>query len=218
MKIFVSTPCIDGKVDYRYIVSKSQMTSNHSVETYYLSQCSHITKARNDSFHMFMKSDADILLTIDSDIIVNPPYILDKVLNDMDPESIMGGFYSMKGYRPDGRPQINGVPLDETVEFKLDGSIIPMKYIATGFMLVPKKVAKMMILKYQDLEYINDSNEKSYNLYNTMVTDFNGVKRWLPEDFSFCQRARDIGIELYCHTGLVLSHIGEHIYDLKGYY
>lgn len=216
-KIFVSQPGIGGNVHQKCLMTMQRMTNDHNLSFQFIENCSLITKARQDHFGMFLKSDCDYLLSVDADLVITPPGCLDDMIKKCPPNSIIGGLYAMKALDPEtGHSPTNGVPLNKDEKIVLNGSVVKMKYIPTGFMLVPRPVAKKLAEFYKELAY-KDSRLKAtlYAVYNTMLIDVDDHKEFLPEDFSFCERCRAAGIDIYADTGIILGHIGPYLYSLQ---
>lgn len=165
---------------------------------------------------MFYRSDCDYLLSVDADMVVGPPGILDRMIEDMPPDSIIGGMYAMKAHDPSGNSPVNGGTLIPKEPIVLDGRLIKMRHIPTGFMLTPRSVAEKMVKMYDNLKYEDYTIGTTWAVYNTILEkDEKGVQRFLPEDFSYCKRARDIGVDIYAHTGCMLGHIGQYLYHIE---
>lgn len=212
MKIYISQPCIGGQVHIKCLQTMQYMTQYHETEMHWIENCSLITKARNEHFSMFLASDCDYLLSIDSDLVITPPGCLDNMIQNYPKDGILGGLYAMKAIDTVTKnPPLNGVPLpNQTIQ--LNTGIKEMKYIPTGFMLISKSVAKKLAEHYKPLQYSNPQFPiPFYAVYNTMIHENN----FLPEDFSFCQRCKDIGIKIYADTNIILGHIGQYLYSLE---
>jgi len=78
-----------------------------------------------------------------------------------------------------------------------------------------------MIETYPELTYDGDDNmvgKKIFGLYIPMLKTIHlekkDVKKFLSEDWSFCQRWRDMGGQIFADTSIVLKHYGEKAYSL----
>jgi hypothetical protein len=165
---------------------------------------------------MFYRSDCDYLLSIDADMVVGPPGILDRIIDETPADSIVGGMYAMKAHDTVGNSPVNGGTLIPNEKVVLDGRLIKMRHIPTGFMLTPRSVVEKMVKMYDNLKYEDYVVGTTWAVYNTILEkDSNGINRFLPEDFSYCKRARDIGVDIYAHTGCMLGHIGQYLYHIE---
>ena len=88
--------------------------------------------------------------------------------------------------------------------------------MGTGFMLIPRKVAQILI-DYYDTNpsdelpiYIDKkTNRKVYSFFSHIVK--NGML--LGEDYSFCARVREAGIPIKVDTSLNISHHGTFVWE-----
>jgi hypothetical protein len=215
-KIFVSMPCTGGMIHQKTVLTLPMITQKHELVYKFIENCSLITKGRQDHFGMFLKSDCDYLLSVDADEVLGPPGILDHMIENCPPDSIIGGVYAMKALKPDGTAPLNGGALDNKEIKQLDGSIIPMSHIPTGFMLTPRPVAEKMAAAYANLAYEDHIIGKTYAVYNCILKkDPNGIVRYYPEDFSYCERAKAIGIKIFADSACMIGHIGSFMYHLE---
>lgn len=215
-KIFVSLPCTGGLIHQKTILTLPTITEKHELVYKFIENCSLITKGRQDHFGMFLNSGLDYLLSVDADEVLGPPGILDHMIDVCPPDSIIGGLYAMKALKRDGTAPVNGGALDNREITKLDGSLIPMSHVPTGFMLVSRQVAEKMAMAYENLGYEDDRIGKTYAVYNCILKkDHKGIMRYYPEDFSFCERAKAIGIKIYADSSCIIGHIGNYLYHLE---
>jgi len=215
-RIFISMPCVNGQVHQKTLITGHTITFKHEPCFKYIENCSLVTKARQDHFGMFVQQKHDYLLTFDADMVVGPPGILDDMIERLPENAISGGLYAMKAHTLEGLSPTNGTPLDKEEKVILDGRLIKMRYLPTGFMLTPRRVALKLVELYKDLEYFDHQIGKTWAVYNTMlIKDETGVQRFLPEDFSYCERVRAAGIDIYGDTGVMLGHLGQYLYHIE---
>jgi hypothetical protein len=144
---------------------------------------------------------------LDSDILFTPAYVGRIVSHD---EAVVGGLYARKEL--EGRiccerlPDIDPVP-DER-------GLIPLRYIGTGFMCVSREVVKAMWKAYPELRYIGEANGRELHDWWT-VGVHQPTKRYLTEDWWFCQRALDLGYKVWGDSQVMLQHEGRAIYPLE---
>ena len=215
-KIYVSIPCIDGKIHQKTVLTLPTITQKHELHYKFIENCSLVVKSRQDAFAMFLKSGMDYLLFVDSDEVLGPPGILDHMIEVCPPESIIGGLYAKKALDQHGLAPLNGVPINEDVLPKLDGSLLEMKYLPTGFMLTSRAAAEKIAASYENLSYTDHVLGKSYAVFNCILTkDSSGVTRFASEDFSYCTRARAAGVKVYADTYAMIGHIGQFLYHIE---
>jgi len=144
----------------------------HRRKEYNANQYSHLANIRNQFIDMFLKTDADYLLSVDSDIIV-PADILQKLLPLSDDKTIVAAAISNI---PD-KPLDGHVPGNFMV--KRNGVIMhPPEYSLTGTMdvdvtgavyLIPRTVLEAGVrygadAQGEDLAWCKQSKEKGFRL------------------------------------------------------
>ena len=95
--------------------------------------------------------------------------------------------------------------------------LTPVKYMGTGFLCVAKAVFEKMIAELGDtLIFKVDETEKvGFDFWPVGVYQFkDGSRRYLSEDWFFCQRAIDLGFTVYGDNGILLRHSGNAVYPL----
>lgn len=198
-----------------------------------------ITRARNYLADEFLRSDMDYLLFIDSDIhfeaqdvlvlmhyaINNPemeilcgPYpkktiawekiksAVDKGFADKDP-NILEEFVGDYVFNP--TDDIRSFRVDEPVKVKEGG---------TGFMLIKRSAFQKMDEAYPELKYKPDHvRTKNFDGSREIMAYFDTVidpvsKRYLSEDYMFCQWARNAGAQVWMLPWIKLKHAGSYIF------
>jgi hypothetical protein len=206
---------------------------------FYIFNESLITRARNYLVDEFLRSDCTHLMFIDSDIgfdandviaaiaiadpnsdkdIVCAPYpkkciswekikrAVDKGFADRNPnklENYVGDFV----FNPVGGTDT--IELSQPVEVLESG---------TGFMCIQRRVFERMAAAYPHQTYLPDhvrtehfDGTREIQAYFDCVID-PATKRYLSEDYMFCQYARNIGLKVWLCPWIKLSHIGSYIF------
>ena len=214
---------------------------NIPLQFYYLFNESLITRARNYCCDEFMRSDMQHLMFIDSDIGFNPQDVIALMAlqaNETETYDIIGGPYPKKCiswekikhavdkgvadddpnvleryvgdyvFNPKGGQQ--SIPVNEPVE---------VLEIGTGFMMVSKEAMKKFENSYKD--------QYSYKPDHVRTEHFDGTreilmyfqaeidpktKRYLSEDYWFCQKSQDIGLRTWFCPWMKLQHVGTYIF------
>jgi hypothetical protein len=210
------------------------------LQYYYLFNESLITRARNYCCDEFMRSTSQHMMFIDSDIGFNPqdvialmalqanepekydiiggPYpkkciswekiklAVDKGIADSDP-NVLEKFVGDYVFNPKGGQQ--SIKIDEPVE---------VLEIGTGFMMVTKKAMQ----KFQDTypEYMYkpdhvrtehfDGSREIMMFFQAEVDPIS--KRYLSEDYWFCQKAQQAEIRTWFCPWMKLQHVGSYIF------
>lgn len=207
MKVFVAIPC-QGGFSAEFNASLINLVRTPPCR-YRMSICKSpgVGVSRNILTHEFLGSDADKLLMIDSDILFTPEHVKRIVSHE---EPLVGGLYAKK--EKDGRvccerlPDIDPVP-DER-------GLIPLHYVGTGFMCATRELLNLMIKRYPEIMYLEEGTSKKMHDFWT-VGVHEGLRRYLTEDWWFCQRTIDLGFRVWGDSQVMLQHEGRAIYPLE---
>ena len=244
-KLFVATPMYGGQCAGMFTKSCADLSAictqyGIPLQFYFLFNESLITRARNYCCDEFMRSGADHMMFIDSDIGFNPqdiiammalqsqdskyeiiggPYpkkciswekiklAVDKGLADENPnnlEKYVGDFV----FNPKGGQQ--SIAISEPCE---------VLEIGTGFMMITKDAMQKFYDTYKDqysykpdhvrTEHFDGSRE----ILQFFQAEIDPVsKRYLSEDYWFCQKAQAAGIKTWFCPWMKLQHVGSYIF------
>ena len=237
-KVFIATPCYGGMTHALYTVSMLNLQRvfaqvGHEAMVSVLVNESLITRGRNSLAHQFMKSDADYLFFIDSDIQFIAEQVPQMIEADKD---IICGIYPKKeinwqqvakGVRDNASVNdlkyytgswvlnlvdyVNSVtvPVGEPLEIWAGG---------TGFMLIKRSVMEAM--KEKVTSYLNDVVDLSNATEpRERITQFftesiePGTERLLSEDYHFCRTWREMGGKIHAAPWVQLTHHGTYAFD-----
>jgi hypothetical protein len=244
-KLFIATPMYGGQCAGMFAKSTADLSAlctnyNIPLQFYYLFNESLITRARNYCVDEFMRSDAQHLMFIDSDIGFNPQDVLALMaLQAQEPEkySIIGGPYPKKCISwekiklavdkgiADQDPNVlerfvgdyvfnpkNGsgsIPINEPVE---------VLEIGTGFMMIHKSALQKFADKYPEYLYRPDHvRTEHFDGTREIMMFFQAEvdpksKRYLSEDYWFCQKAQEAGIRTWFCPWMKMQHVGSYIF------
>lgn len=211
-----------------------------SLQMYFLFNESLIPRARNYCVDEFVRSGADHLLFIDADIgfnsqdiiamlalqVQNPEYhilgapypkktiswekikqAVDKGFADKDP-NVLDKFVGDFVFNPKGGQQ--------TIDIGAPAEVLEL---GTGFMMIKKEALKQFEEHYKD--------QYSYRPDHVRTEHFDGSReiiqyfqaeidpvsrRYLSEDYWFCQKAQAIGIKTWLCPWMKLQHVGTYIF------
>lgn len=174
---------------------------------------------------------------IDSDLEFREYEILKLLEHD---KNLIGGIYPQKKYNFDKLADIesiikrnqekNNVNIPPSLfvkhnllNYNLNGkisevknSLIDLDHIATGFMLIKRKVFNDMILEHPEWKYEDDigsMSEEGKPYLHSFFDCFIHEKRYLSEDYGFCRRWKNMGGKIYADITIELNHIGTCIYE-----
>ena len=164
-----------------------------------------ISRARQNALVIFMQGNWEFMFSFDDDVTLPPETITELVKADKD---IIGGIYRLKKEEiatavrlPKSGPKMSTV-LGRNL-------VTPAIYISTGCFMVKKSAIEKMIEHYKELWYNrNITGDVCWALYMPYI--YKG--EYLSEDWAFCQRAIDIGLEVWLHGGIKCGHWGKRLY------
>jgi len=204
-KLFIGIPAYDGKLNIKTAYGLAQlmpeaMRLGVAVTLSDISNCSLITLARNALVNEFLKTDCTELLFIDADVIVTPDDIL-RLMAQGGTQDISAGAYPR---RAQDKRFFTDLYWDENKNLEFVGSLMRVKRVGTGFMLIQRHVIEKMIEAHPEWEYANADGAKLHALFDFGIV--NG--QYVGEDYLFCDRATQLGFKVYIDVDISLPHVG----------
>ena len=102
---------------------------------------------------------------------------------------------------------------------EINNNLAKVKHLATGFMMIKRKMITNMMKAFPSTKYTDDinflkqnENEMAYALFDCGVED----GHYYSEDWMFCDRWSKMGGEIYADVSINLTHTG--IEDYRGCY
>lgn len=223
------------------VADLSAFCASHNIplQMYFLFNESLITRARNYCVDEFMRSQMQHLMFIDSDIGFSPQdvialmalqtqndeydiiggpypkkciswekikYAVDKGVADEDP-SVLDRFVGDFVFNPKGGS--GSIRIDEPVE---------VLEIGTGFMMITRKALEKFTESYKELMYRPDHvRTEAFDGTREIMQFFQAEidpasKRYLSEDYWFCQKSQAIGLKTWFCPWMKLQHVGTYIF------
>jgi hypothetical protein len=163
-----------------------------------------ISRGRNSIATKFLESDCEYLLSIDSDIEFPASAVERLVAHDKD---VIAAPYTIKG-----TPRLWTVRFIEGMMPPFLEGVLPVRYVSGGFVLVKRRVFEALA---DDAPRYFNKGQWHRNFYQPYVHEvIPGEPEYLPEDWAFCQRARDKGFEVFCDFDIELTHWGMNGYTM----
>ena len=217
------------------------LATKHAIDVklYFMFNESLITRARNYLADEFLRSGYDYLLFIDSDIHFEAQDVLvlsHYAINNDDMDVICGPYpkkaiswEKIKQAVDRGFADKNPLLLEEFVgdyvfnpadgitQFKIDEPV-EVKEGGTGFMLIKRSAFEAWDKAYPERSYKPDHvRTKSFDGSREIMAYFDCVidpesKRYLSEDYMFCQHSRAIGLKVWMLPWIKLKHAGTYIF------
>ena len=238
-KLFIATPMYGGACMGSYTkacLDLNTMCLKYGIQAqfYFLFNESLVTRARNYLVDEFLRGDATHLMFIDSDIDFNPMDVLALLAYDKD---IIGGPYPKKtiawekvfdaaklGLADDNPNKLENYAGDYvfnvapgTEEIRMDEPVEVLE-IGTGFMMISREALLKFRDAYPEYSYVPDHNRtKNFDGSREIHMFFQALidpesRRYLSEDYMFCQWSRKIGIKIYFCPWMKMKHAGMYIY------
>jgi hypothetical protein len=205
-KLFIAIPAYDGKLNIKTAFALAQLmpeAAKFGVSIYLadMSNCSIITMARNALVNEFLKTDCTDMLFIDADVVVTPQDIL-RLLAQSGGKDITAGAYPR---RAKDKKFFADLYWDDNGDLEFDGSLMRVKRVGTGFMMIQRHVIESMIATHPEWTYENKGKDE----HLSAVFDFAIVDgKYVGEDYLFCDRATQMGFTVYIDVDISLPHIG----------
>ncbi len=155
------------------------------------------------------KSDADVLLSLDSDVVFEAEDAV-RVCEAAMEHSIVGALYVTRGKGQNCYPA--SMPLaGKRMYFGNDPTLIEFKHVATGFVAVHRRVFEALA-KRGDCPMLNPSSPRFHfrPFYTPMWRKDPDVGElvYLSEDWAFCHRAAQAGFPSYIDPSIRIQHQG----------
>lgn len=174
-----------------------------------------ISRSRSIVGSAFLRSDCDVLLTIDSDIWFRPQDAI-RLCEQALERDIIGALYMTRSLQT--QPAVM-LPDGEAISFAADAAPVSVPFLSTGFMAVSKPVfsalSQMLPLCHRGW---NDRGQDTsfWPFYMPYTIPWEGDgEMYLSEDWAFCQRAKDAGYAVWLDPSIRLGHMGETMFTME---
>jgi hypothetical protein len=170
-----------------------------------------VERARSIIATRFLGSSADVLLTVDDDIIFTPGEALQLCEQAVTHDLVVGIYVTRSRGRC--KPTSFFLP-DHPVEFGDDPTPVPIRWGASGFMAIHRRVFERLA---PDLPLCHEGTPLAHHPFYLpfVVNDDLGKPIMLSEDWALTQRAREAGFGVYCNPALRIRHLGLYDYGLE---
>ena len=213
-KLMIGLPAYDHKVGVKMAISLMQlgqklMEHGIPVQVQSLCGCSVVSRARNVIAHEFMKSDCDHLMFIDADMTFEADSIIRLMAWNQEKAIVAGAYEARKEGKVyilslDGGHGVNGPQGKVTMD---EMGLIRAYRVATGFMMIQRRVFE--VLRDANPEWRHkdiNTDEMMYSYFDFKCTP----EGYIGEDFLFCDRAREQGLDIWVDPTIKLGHMGIH--------
>jgi len=212
--VFIALPAYDFKVSLKLAISLSQFAQQapkHGVDIQIgsICGCSVVSRARNLLAQDMLDSECTDLMFIDADINFEAADIFRLMAWTSDPKK--GIVAGVPRTRSTTKTYIATLDQDEDGQlFMNEMGLVRAKRVATAFMMVRRDVFETLDAAHPEWRYYDERTERSIPcMFDFMKTD----EGYIGEDFLFCDRAREVGFEVWIDPTIKLGHMGVQEYE-----
>lgn len=222
-KIFLSVPVLSQpELKMLYSTYQAMLScGEHQVRIYFNENDSLISRVRNVHFSVFLDefTDCDYFVSLDSDIEIVNAYHTNNIFTKLisHDKDFVGGLYPLKQTKT--KPLCASIPLSKEItreNIPFDSGLIEMRWLSSGCWCIKRSAAEKIVKAYPELTYVGDDNVAGKPIYGVFIPALFNVeeggrtfKKYLSEDWSFVERWRAIGGQVFADTSIVLRHIGK---------
>jgi CRISPR/Cas system CMR subunit Cmr4 (Cas7 group RAMP superfamily) len=208
--IFVATPAFNNKVNSEYALSLIALNillrdNGVDITNSVNNSGSLLVAERNRIVENFYNSEATHLLCIDSDLGFPAEAVLAMLKAD---KEFVAGVYPAR--TTDSAVEFLIRPkLKEEDKLIFEGHLLIAEYVPAGFMLLSREAIQKMRDKFPELYYQPKAeSKKEEHAYLFFNTELHEGEFW-GEDYVFCRRAREAGIEIFVDPLIEFNHDGK---------
>ena len=207
--LFIALPAYDFKVSLKLAISLArvaQAAPQHGIDIQIGSVCgcSVVSRARNLLTKDFLESNCTDLIFIDSDINFEPEDVFRLMAWTTDPKKgIVAGVPRVRG---EERVYITALEYDDNQELTMNSmGLVRAERVATAFMMVRRDVFETLVEAHPEWTYYDKKSDRML----PAIFDFKLTEEgYMGEDFLFCDRAREVGFEVWIDPTIKLGHMG----------
>ena len=208
-KILFALPSYDFKVSLKLatsLVEFATVAPRHGVQFQINSicGCSVVSRARNILAKEMLESDCTDLMFIDSDINFKSDDIFRLLAWTSEPKK--GIVAGIPVARKKGKIFISTLDQDANSNIVMNNmGLVRAKRVATAFMMVRREVFTRMDEEMEGLEYFDQNTQSVMKSFFDFKSTPDG---YIGEDYLFCDRARELGFEVWIDPTISLGHMG----------
>jgi SAM-dependent methyltransferase len=209
-KIMLGLPTYDFKISAKLAISLASFcvqAQQHGVDIQIcnISGCSVVSRVRNLIAADFLQSDCTDLMFIDSDINFDAEDIFRLMAWNIDPKK--GIVAGIPVARKKGKVYISTLDTDDDEHIFMDKmGLVRAKRVATAFMMIRRDVFTQLKDAHPEWVYYDEKKvgDEMIAFFDFALKDGN----YIGEDFLFCDRARELGFEVWIDPTIKLGHMG----------
>lgn len=178
-----------------------------------------ISRTRSQLATKFLEEsevEADVMVIIDDDVQFSVEDFWKIVDGAREKQAPYGGIYVTRSREP--HTAALGFPGQNLVFHKTEEpNPVPIRYLATGFMAVPRKVLEDLrdhdgfqtIFGKEPIVYCTQGvgSNPMYDFFRCFqIEEEDGRTHYLSEDWAFCERATQAGYTIWADCSIILQH------------
>lgn len=204
--IFIATPCYGNFYpNYTVALAKSMMalpTWGVRVDLCLLTGNCHVDDSRDTLVNEFIKSDAEQMIFIDSDVGWEPETLMRLVKHERD---MVAGVYPLK------QALENYPVLTEpgTALWTDRDGLIEVRGVPTGFLKLSRRMVETMLEKHGSRKYRGAHQAPDEPPISILFERTYEDKSRYSGDLAFCRKWKATGGKIYVDPEMLLSHYGE---------
>lgn len=210
--VMIATPCGSGKYERLFVNSlwstidalrQCGATVNFAEAPY----ISDIALARMKLFGQFIRTDATHMLWIDDDMQWRASDVVRLFTYNRDfvavagPRKVMPPSFAVRVVNEAGQPVL--------LKQEAETGLFEVSHVGMAFTLITKSCAERVARAYPELECSGDDGRVEFAIFNSMVVR----RRYMSEDFAFCERWRQVGGKVYVDPNISLGHVGAFVWE-----
>jgi hypothetical protein len=204
-KVMVATPTYNGTVSVPYadsLLNSIILGSKDEIiiRPLYLSHQAVIQYARNELLDLFIESDFDEMIFIDSDQAWLPEDLLKLINSDKD---LIGA----PVIRKSNFESYNVKSVNRSLEVDSDGCL-EVDAVGTGILKISRKCAEQV--SELSKKYYLDAVDKFFRMAFEIGINEDGLT--VSEDNMFCQKWQSLGGKVYIDTSINPFHLGDTVW------
>jgi len=210
LKIFIAVLAYDSKIDVgccTALLNNIRFLEHlgNEVTLHVECGCCYLPVARNNCVGTFLDSSDDIIIFVDSDLWFDNTAIF-KLLRY--PKPVVCGAYPYKVKREEFPIWPTKTEKGQIMREKSTG-LIQLDGGPTGLMAIERGVFEKMKTAHPEWRTTSKTAAGSdlYVFFDTGLLRNDG--KWWGEDYEFCNRCRDLDIEMWCEPDIDFHHFGK---------
>lgn len=183
-----------------------------------------IGRSRSIMCSEFLKTDADVMVIIDDDIVFEAPDFWKIVEGARETRGVYGAAYVTRSTEPHITSRAMPGTAEQLFAQTPNRRPIEYQYLATGFWAVHRDVMEAMITaEFQDaygthrVEQVQlGADRPFYPFFSPFVfREEDGRLHYLSEDWAFSNRAKQLGFKVWVDLSIIIMHMGLYPYTVR---